>query len=97
MLYGERARQAGEKAGGGEGPETDTEIGSTEAERDEAHAIWPEKGRGTSMPTQEPREATPTTVGWALEEADGNAMDSVFRLGRKSLVLFLGTCRWMCG
>ena len=32
---------------------------------------------------------TPTTVGWALEEADGNVMDSVFRLGRKSLVLFL--------
>ena len=57
MLYGERARQAGEKAGGGEGPETDTEIGSTELERDEAHALWPEEGRGTSMPTQEPREA----------------------------------------
>ena len=32
---------------------------------------------------------TPTTVGRALEEADGNVMDSVFRLGRKSLVLFL--------
>ena len=46
-----------EKAGGGEGLETDTEIGSTEEERDEAHAIRPEKGQGTSMPTQEPREA----------------------------------------
>ena len=33
-----------ETAGGGEELETDTEVGSTEEERDEAHAIRPEKG-----------------------------------------------------
>ena len=46
-----------ETAGGGEELETDTEVGSTEEERDEAHAIRTGKGQGTSMPTQELREA----------------------------------------
>ena len=52
-----RGHKTEETAGGGEELETDTEVGSTEEERDEAHAIRPEKGQGTSMPTQEPREA----------------------------------------
>ena len=44
-------RKIGEAVGGGKELETDTEVGSTEDERDEAHAIRPEKGQGTSMPT----------------------------------------------
>ena len=53
-----RGHKTEETAGGGEELETDTEVGSTEEERDETHAIRPGKGQGTSMPTEEPREAT---------------------------------------
>ena len=53
-----RGHKTEETAGGSEELETDTEVGSTEEERDETHAIRPGKGQGTSMPTEEPREAT---------------------------------------
>ena len=55
MLYGGRARRAEGKAGGDD--RRPTRKSGLWVERDEAHAIWPEKGRGTSMPTQEPCEA----------------------------------------
>ena len=61
-----------------------------EEERDETHAIWPGKGQETSMPTEEPREATIDDDRMApWRKADGNVMDSVDRLGRKSHVLSL--------
>ena len=93
-----RGHKTEETAGGGEELETDTEVGSTEEERDEAHAIRPEKGQGTSMPTQEPREANaddgrmapwrkPTGMLWTRLSASAENL---------SFSLF-GTYRWMCG
>ena len=84
-----------ETAGGGEELETDTEVGSTAEARDKTHAIRPIEGQETSMPTEKPHRATDDdgritpSRGEYSEKADGNVMDSVFRLGRKSLVLFL--------
>ena len=82
---------------------TDIEVGEErylservrEEERNVKHAIRPLEGQETSMPTEEPYRATDDdgritpSRGEYLEEADGDVMDSVFRLGRKSLVLFL--------
>ena len=50
----------GEARSGEEGEEleTDTEVGSTGKERDEAHATRPVEGQETSMPTEESHRAT---------------------------------------
>ena len=96
MLYGERARQAEEKAGGdGRRPTRRSGLRRWNETRRMHYGRRRAEERACLRRSRVKR--TPTTVGRALEEADGNAMDSVFRLGRKSLVLFLGTYRWMCG
>ena len=97
----ERGHKTEETAGGGEELETETEVGSMEEERDETHAIRPVEGQETSMPTEEPREATTDDGRMAPWRGEGKPTGMLWtRLiasaENLSFSLF-GTYRWMCG